>query len=113
MQKTLFIIREYDEWFSNSSQVIMGVFDSKTKAIKEIKNHYKSQNMVLSPNGEDQWWIERAGVAVCNDCGHEENIESFDSICPHCGSKDTSLVADELIGGVMITEVIPNKIEEI
>ncbi len=76
----MYLLREFDEHFSWSSQIVLGIFSTRKKALAAARKRY-SEKYDLTPNGDEQWWIEKVD-------------------------------ADSRVGGLMITEMEVNKIDE-
>jgi len=114
-----YLIREFDVWYSSSSQVPIGVFTDKEKAVKALKENYFSRGLILE--GIDRWEyqnqfeIHKPLWAKCGCCGEEIACKGkILKHCPECGEEiNTRDIETEHIGGLDITEFDLDVIEEI
>jgi len=108
---SLFLLREYDEHFATDSQVVLGLFTTKEKALEEMTKRYDSR-FEFSPNGDNQWRIEKRVSFYCQDCGYDDySIKDLGYECSLCGGE---IIADtEVVGGFALTEITVNQLEEV
>lgn len=68
LPKKLYVIKQYDIWFSNSSKVVFGVLDTYEKALNEMKQGfeklYPDFNSTLTANGTNQWISDKYNFGV-------------------------------------------------
>ena len=68
LPKNIYVVEQFDVWFSDSSKVVFGMFDTYEKALNEMKlgfeKLYPGFNADIYENGANQWISDRFEFGV-------------------------------------------------
>lgn len=68
LPKNIYAVEQFDVWFSDSSKVVFGMFDTYEKALNEMKlgfeKLYSGFNADIYENGANQWISDRFEFGV-------------------------------------------------
>ena len=68
LPKNIYVVEQFDVWFSDSSKVVFGMFDTYKKALNEMKlgfeKLYPGFNADIYENGANQWISDRFEFGV-------------------------------------------------
>jgi len=80
--KTVWLLEEYDIWFSANSRILFGIFTTREKAIKAIFENYSEKalgvkNIDLYENGTNQW---KSDTLNCGINIREIKLNNFEEV---------------------------------
>lgn len=78
-RSSVWLLEQYDQWFSNASRTILGVFTSKEKALKSIGYGTENWNNDYYENGSrgDQWLSD---TLECGVMVREAKLDKFEEL---------------------------------
>lgn len=74
---TVWLLEQYDMWFSSSSRVIFGVYSSREAALKTIGHDTDTWKQNYYDNGTNQW---KSDILECGIMVREINLDEFEEI---------------------------------
>ena len=77
VKKTVWILEQYDIWFSSSSRKIFGIYSSREKALKEIGHGTDGWNKDYYENGANQW---KSDTLECGIMVREISLDEFGEV---------------------------------
>lgn len=74
---TIWLLKEYDQWFTASSSVTLGVFSSFDNALNAIKKDQGAKWEHFCENGANQWMSDEQEIGIMIK---EANLDEFGEI---------------------------------
>jgi|GEM_PF-6324534 len=76
-KQTVWLLEEYDQYFSKASRTILGVFSSKVNASLAMVDAYSGEERQFRKNGTDQWVSD---VLSCGIMIREVELDKFEEL---------------------------------
>lgn len=76
-KQTVWILEEYDQYFSKASRTTLGVFSSKVNASLAMVDAYSGEERQFRKNGTDQWVSD---VLSCGIMIREVELDKFEEL---------------------------------